>query len=438
MAEERLDRLDAQQKALAVNLEPTIYGTIAEIGAGQEVARTFLQAGGASGTIAKTVSAYDMTFSDAIYGKVSRYVSRERVDGMLEHEYTLLLERLAATRGPTSRFFVFADSVSARNFAGTNECHGWIGLRFQHVVGGEPSQIVLHVNLLDPTNLLQQQAVGVLGVNLIHAAYFRNESMAALLAATVENVEGRVEIDLVACDGAVFAGVDERRTLVDLVRAGCAEAVLVPREGRLVPPSEVVRKRAIVLVPGVFSRAEPVHHAMLRAGCDLLSAEHPEQREPLPLFVLATRHPGENSDAGTGELVDRAEALRELGASVLIVGRPEVYNVVGYLLRYTSAPIRISIGSLTVADVLQERYYGDLDGALMEALARLFAYNVRMYVHPMPAGLLDRLDPGVARWIGEPDADGLIGLEQLSVAPPACHLLRYLVESRFLRPVARA
>jgi hypothetical protein len=430
------EALDTHQKALAVNLDPSIYGTIAEIGAGQEVARCFLQAGGASGTVAKTVSAYDMTFSDAIYGKVSRYVSRDRVEGMLDHEYALLLERLAEARGSKSRFFVFADTISARNFAGTNECHGWVGLRFQHVVGGEPNQIVVHVNLLDSTNLLQQQAVGMLGVNLVHAAYFRNESPADVLAATLEGIEGRVEIDLVAVGGGLLGVVDERIATMGLVRAGCAAAVILPLEGRLVPPSEVVRKRPLVLVPGVFSQPGPVHEAMLRAGRDQLAAEHPEEREPLPLFVLTTRHPDEEQDASAAELVERAEALRRLGAGVLVVARPEMYQAVAYALRYTSSPIRIAIGSLTVADLFQERFYRDLDGAIMEALARLFAYNVRMYVQPMPAALLDRLDPKVAKWIGDPGPDGLIGLEHLAVAPPASHLLRYLVESGFLRPLA--
>jgi hypothetical protein len=430
------EALDPHQKALAVNLDPTVYGTIAEIGAGQEVARCFLQAGGASGTVAKTVSAYDMTFSDAIYGKVPRYVSRERVEGMLEHEYALLLERLQASRGSKSRFFVFANTISARNFAGTNECHGWLGLRFQNEVGGEANQIVLHVNLLDPSNLLQQQAVGILGVNVIHAAYFRSESPATALAAILEGVEQRVEIDLVAFGGGLLGTVDERIATVGQVRNGSAAAVILPLDGRLVPPSEIVRKRPLVLVPGVFSQPGPVHEAMLRAGCKQLAAEHPEEREPLPLFVLTTRHPDEEEDASPAELVARADALRSLGADVLIVARPEMYQAVAYLLRYTAAPIRIALGSLTVADLFQERYYRDLDGALMEALARLFAYNVRMYVQPMPAALFEDLDPKVSRWIGEPGPDGLIGLDQVDVPPPASHLLRYLVESRFLRPLA--
>jgi len=428
-------RLDAHQKALAVNLERAIYGTIAEIGAGQEVARCFLQAGGASGTVAKTVSAYDMTFSDAIYGKVERYVSRERVEGMLEHEYGLLLERLAATRGAASRFFVFADTISARNFAGTNECHGWIGLRFQHEIGSAPDEILVHVNLLDPTNLLQQQAVGLLGVNLVHAAFFRSETLALLLAATFEGLENRVEIDLVAVAGGLFAGVDERHAVVDLARSGLSPAVLLPRVGHPAPPSEVLRKRPLMLVPGVFREVTVVHGRMLRAGCERLAAEAPDEREPLPLFVLTTRHPREEENAPIEDLVDRAESLSESGADVLVVSRPELYRTVEYVLRYTSAPVRIALGSLTLADVFQESHYGQLDGALMEALARLFAFNVRVYVHPMPATLVDGLHPETARSIGTPDADGLIGLDQLAVAPPASHLLRYLVESGFLEAV---
>src|SRR5262245_22994437 len=166
---------DTHHTALRINLDAACYGTIAEIGAGQEVARWFLQVGGASGTVAKTVSAYDMTVSDAIYGKAGRYVSRKRVEDMLEHEYTLLVERLAAGKGAKARFFVSAATIAARNFAGTNECHGWLGVRFQTQPGGAPNDVIIHVNLLDQSNLLQQQAVGILGVNLIYAVIYQRE-----------------------------------------------------------------------------------------------------------------------------------------------------------------------------------------------------------------------------------------------------------------------
>ena len=430
---------DTHARALSINLDPTIYGTIAEIGAGQEVARWFLQAGAASGTVARTISAYDMTFSDAVYGKVGRYVSRERLEGMLEYEYSLLLERLSASKGAQTRFFAFADTVSARNFAGTNECHGWVGLRFQVTPGGPPNDVILHINLLDPTNLSQQQAVGILGVNLIFAAFHRRQSAAAVAATLFQDLAQRLEVDLIALRGPEFAGVDPSAATIDLVQNHLAEAVVLPVDGPPVPPSELLRKRPLVLTPGVFAQVEPVHAAMLAAARRELVAEiDAKEREPLALFVLASRHPGETTGSSTAELVSRVNVLRQLGTDVLVVGAPEVYRVVRYALRYTTAPIRVVIGTLTVADLLQTRYYHHLDGELMEALARLFAYNVRMYVYPTPAAMLDRLDPSVAAWIAAPEGGGMIALEHLAVPPPTSHLVAYLVESGFMRAIAAA
>jgi hypothetical protein len=219
---------DTHQKALRINLDATSYGTIAEIGAGQEVARWFLQVGGASGTVAKTISAYDMTVSDAIYGKANRYVSRTRVEEMLAHEYELLVERLTASKGAQTRFFAFADTISARNFAGTNECHGWLGVRFQVRPGGAPNDVIIHVNLLDPSNLQQQQAVGILGVNLIFGVNHQRGSVSAFLTALFDDLAGRIEIDLVAARGPDLAGIDERAATIELLQLGFAEAVAFP------------------------------------------------------------------------------------------------------------------------------------------------------------------------------------------------------------------
>ena len=258
---------DTHHKALAINLDSSIYGTLAEIGAGQEVARWFLQVGGASGTVAKTISAYDMTFSDDIHGKVSRYVSRKRLVGMLDREYALLQQRLGASRGGEARFFVLADTVSARNFSGTNECHGWMGLRFQPAPGAEPNDVVLHVNLLDTTNLLQQQAVGVLGVNLIYAAYHQRAAIGTLLAALFDELStSRIEIDVIGLNGPDFTMVDDRAVQLDLIEGGYAEAVLFPSEGPPRPPSELLRKRPLVFEPGVFDEVMPMHGKMLAAA----------------------------------------------------------------------------------------------------------------------------------------------------------------------------
>ena len=428
--------LDTHQKALALNLDPTIYGTIAEIGAGQEVARWFLQVGAASGTVAKTISAYDMTVSDAIYGKVDRYVSRDRVEGMLEHEFPLLLERLAATKGAQTRFFAFADTISARNFAGSNECHGWLGIRFQAVPGGAPNSLILHVNLLDRNNLLQQQAVGILGVNLIYAVYHQRDSVAGFLAALIDELSGRLEIDLIALDGPDLSNVDERVAMLELLHHNLAEAVIFPVQGPPVPPSELLRKRPLVMAPDVLDRPEPMHAAMLADARARLAAElaH-EERAPLSLFVLSARYPGESGAVSTAELQARVELLRGMGSDVLVARVPEIYRVVRYALRYTAAQIRIAVGAATVAEILKTRYYQDLDGELMEALANLFACNVRMYVHPTPERSLQQLDPAAVTWFAPAGADGMVTLEHLRIQPPISHLLAYLVESGFLHSV---
>lgn len=430
---------DTHEKALAINLDQTIYGTFAEIGAGQEVARWFLTVGGASGTVARTISAYDMAFSDAIYGKVGRYVSRERIEGMLDHEFGLLLDRLGTVRAD-ARFFTFADTISARNFAGTNEPHGWVGLRFQTTPHGEPNDVILHLNLLDASNQQQQEAVGILGVNLVHAVFHRRERLDDLLPALVDGLSAdRIEIDLVVLRGAALEPLGNRAANLELVQHGLAEGVTFPADARLVPPSELLRKRPLMLAPGVFAYPEPIHAAMLGAALSHMESDiGPQERPPLPVFVLSGRHPGEESNAPTPELAARVDALTATGFDVLVSRRPEVYRMVQYAKRYTTAPIRLVIGSLTLADIFHAGHYRDLEGQLIEALARLFAYNVRMYVHPMPVAALDRLAPDVAKWIRVPEGDGMVTLEHIEVPSPTSHLLAYLVESGFLRAIPPA
>jgi hypothetical protein len=219
--EPKLDRrnLATQQKALAINLDPRKYGAFAEIGAGQEVVRWFFQVGGAAGTIAKSISAYDMTVSDAIYGQSERYVSRQRLQSMLDYEYGLLLERLGPERGKDTDFFVFADTVAARNYQGTNECHGWMGIKYQATPSGEPCQIVLHVRMLDKNNVSQQEALGIIGVNLIHGALFHYQVPDDLMTSLLDNLSPeRLEIDLVQFSGPEFTAVDHRLMSLKLVQ----------------------------------------------------------------------------------------------------------------------------------------------------------------------------------------------------------------------------
>src|SRR5437763_11475812 len=185
--------IGTDRKALQINLDPAKYGTFAEIGAGQEVARRFFRVGGAAGTIAKTMSAYDMTFSDAIYGRAGRYVSRARLQTMLDHEYDLLVERLDSKFGAEKTFFVFADTVAARSFKQRSESHGWLGVRFQSEPRSQPSEIIIHVRLLDEANVDQQEALGVIGVNLVHGAFYCRE--AEKLESAVQEKVGRSPIE---------------------------------------------------------------------------------------------------------------------------------------------------------------------------------------------------------------------------------------------------
>ena len=429
---------DTHHKALQINLEPTIYGTLAEIGAGQEVARWFWRVGGASGTVAKTISAYDMTVSDAIYGKVGRYVSRDRMVGMLDHEFALLQERLDATRGPSTRFFVFADTVAARSFTRANECHGWLGLRFQASPGAAPSDILLHVNLMDPTNVQQQEALGMFGVNLIHAAFYHPRPPEELLARLLDGLSSaRIEIDVLELAGPAFAGVDGATIMLELVRGACAEAVLFGRDGRTPPPSEVLHQHPLVLVPGVFLRVEPVFAELITAAQARLARElGDEARPPLPLFVLTPGRPSDPAPA-TADLQARIAALRGLGFDVLVARHPQVYRIAGYATRYTEAPIRLALSVLTAAQLFEEHRYGDLGGQLLEAIAKLFAYRVRAYVWPMPGAVFRSLAAGsaVETWMAAPSDATLISTADLRLPHPLAHLYEYLMDTGFLTPL---
>jgi len=253
------EKLDTHHKALTLNLDTSTFGSFAEIGAGQEVARWFLVVGGASGTVAKTISAYDKEVSDDLYGSGSRYVSRQRLEAMLDHEWNQLLKQLSKTRGPQTRFFSFVDTVSARNFAGTNEPHGWMGLRFQLQPGGPPNDVMLHTNLLDASNPLQQEAIGILGVNLIYLAFHGLQTRESFLEAMAQDVKERIEIDYVDLRGPAFESWDRRTLLAHLVYAGLAEAVFFPSKGPRVPPTETLYKKAVVLAPGIFSHVDAAH-----------------------------------------------------------------------------------------------------------------------------------------------------------------------------------
>ena len=432
-------KLDTHHKALTLNLDPSTFGSFAEIGAGQEVARWFLLVGGASGTVAKTISAYDKEVSDDLYGSGSRYVSKQRLEAMLDNEWTQLLTQLSKSRGSQTRFFCFVDTVSARNFAGTNDAHGWIGLRFQSQPGGPANNVLLHVNLRDPSNVLQQQAIGILGVNLIYAAFYEAQTQESFLAGLAQDVVAeRVEIDYVDLRGLAFESWDPRALLVHVVRAGLAEAVFFSSNGSSVPPTEVLHKKAVVLAPGYFGHTDPahsqVHLRLLASGIQELQEELGEAKSaPTGFFCLTVAPFTPNEPAPEiPELLRRIDALLAAGGDVLLFRRPELYHMTALVNRHTKAPVRFVVG-LSLMIRASEDAYGNLEGRRLEALARLFAQNVRIYVYPMTATDLREwlTSVSITGWEWN-ETNGWVSANQLRCAPPLGHLFAYLLASDFL------
>ncbi len=429
--------LDTHQRALAVNLDASSFGTFAEIGAGQEVARWFLQVGGANATVAKTISAYDMTFSDAIYGKAGRYVSQERLVAMLAHEYALLIERLAASLGAERRFFVFADTVAARNYAGTNECHGWMGLRFQAVPGGEPNDVLLHVNMMDATNRLQQEALGILGVNLIYTAFHDRESPDQVLRSIFSDLSlDRLEIDVVVLKGDVFRSVDLRRLGLRLVREGLANVIVLGDDGRLVAPSEFLRKRSIVVERRSLDAATEVRGDMLAAAARALADEsHDAKQPPLRLLEMPVV-PSRDGETVPGDeiILARIDEVRALGIPVVLTRHPQWYQLARYFRRYSKEPLRFVIGVGFFVTAFERASYEGLIGGVFEALGKALAENVRVYVHAEPAARVrDALDRAGLEPIALPvDADGFVDLKGIRLHPPLGYLLSYLSEAGWI------
>jgi hypothetical protein len=392
--------------------------------------------------VAKTISAYDKEVSDDLYGSGSRYVSKQRLEAMLDSEWAQLLTQLGKTRGTQTRFFCFVDTVSARNFAGTNDSHGWVGLRFQLQPGGTPNDVMLHINLRDPSNVLQQQAVGILGVNLIYAAFYEVQIKESFLEGLAQDVVAeRIEIDYVDLRGSAFESWDRRALLVHLVCAGLAEAVFFPTKGSTVPPAEVLHKQAVVLAPGYFGHSDPVHTQvhlrLLASAIQELQGDLGETKSaPVGFFCLtvAPVTPDEPSPE-IPDLLRRIDALLAAGGHVLLFRKPELYHMTALVNRHTQAPVRFVAGLSLVIRTFED-VYGNLEGRLLEALARLFAQNVRIYVYPMTVtDLREWLNSAPANGWEWSETNGWVSASQLRRAPPIGHLFAYLVASNFLVPM---
>jgi hypothetical protein len=383
--------IGTKQKALAINLDPKIYGSFAEIGAGQDVAANFFKAGGASGTIAKTMSAYDMTFSDAIYGvqQVRRYVSEQRLISMLDHEYGLLIERLAEQRGSTTNFFVFSDTMSTLNYHKTNEGHGWMGVRFQLQPDAPYNDVVLHVKLLDNDNNLQQQAAGILGVNLMYACFFYNDNPLVFMLSLMDDLsKDRIQIDMIRFEGPNFAKVDNRLMSLHLVKYGFSDAALFGPDGKNQQPSEVLHKKHTVVIRGRFRPVINVHMDMLKTGVKQFLQEPDVDRDnvivitELTLQALVERNAVETGEIDEKDFLDRVDILCSLGQTVLISNFHEYYKLVAYLSKITKLKMGVVLGYPNLEYIFSEEHYKDLPGGILESFATLFSRNVKLFIYP--------------------------------------------------------
>ncbi len=405
---------DTHRKALAINLDSRRYGTFAEIGAGQEVVRWFFRVGGAAGTIAKSISAYDMAVSDAIYGHTERYVCRARLESMLGYEHELNLQRLRDTRGDSTAFFAFADTVSAKNYKGTNECHGWMGVRFQAHPRDQDSQIILHVRMLDGENALQQEALGTVGVNLLHGAFFKHHEPEELLESLLDNLSTqRVEIDMIEFSGIEFRHVDNRVMSLKLVQLGLSNAAMFGSDGAVLQPSEVLHKKSILVERGSFRPVSLVNLDMLRSARDqFLEQPGVDPGDVVEFAEITMRNLMADGSVDYRDFLARADTLGAAGKMVLISNYFEYYRLAAYLARYTSDKIGVTMGAWSLRELFDKTYYAHLDGGILESFGRLFKNDLKLYVYPY----LDRATGQI--WT----------VENLEVPPEFRKLYGYLVD----------
>jgi len=429
--------LTTTQKALTVNLDVPKYGTFAEIGAGQEVAREFFHAGGASATIAKSISAYDMAFSDAIYGKAPRYVSRERLEKMLDHEYGLLLERLSSSRGDRTNFFVFADTVSTINYQGTNEAHGWLGIRFQTEPLGEPSEIVLHVRMWDKDAALQQQALGIVGVNLVYGALYYRTDPRKLIESLADNLAiDRIEIDMLDFSGHCFGKIDNRLMSLHLVEFKLTNAVMFGQQGEVLQPSEVLHKKAILVERGSFRPVTLVNVDMINcATAQFVQEPQVMGREVIVLMEITMNNLLSGGALDAQDFLSRVDLLADIGFTVLISNYSEYYRLTSYFRRYTKEMIGVAMGINNLLEIFNEKYYEHLEGGIMESFGRLFRNEVKLYVYPMRPGAYDRYavdTHGTGAPVQSSTSNVLINAKNVRIVENLSSLYAHLLDNHYI------
>jgi len=379
-------KLTPKQKALAINLDHTIYGTFAEIGAGQETVRYFFRAGGASGTIAKAMSAYDKDFSDAIYGKEprNRYVTQNRLRKMLRYEVSLVEERIPRENMPDRRYFSYANTVTTINFDKTLKGHGWVGLRFQTKHDEGYNEIVIHVKFHQTDATLQQETLGSLGVNLIYGAYNYYDNPRRLVESLYDDIApDDLEIDMIDFSGPAFDYVDNRLMSLQLVKSGMTEAVIFTPDGTNMLPADLLYKKNIFAVRGSFRPVTKVNIDMFNNGLEMFMKDTECSKDELEvLFEITISNLRASGDIDERDFLDRVDVLGKLGYNVIISNYSEYYRLINYFANYTNQKIGIAMGVNNLLDVFDEEYYKNLSGGILEAFGKFFRKDMRVYLYP--------------------------------------------------------
>lgn len=418
--EKNVSQRTTTDKALRVNLDERKYGTIAEIGAGQEVARHFFLAGAAAGTIAKTISAYDMQFSDSIYGVQSggRYVSKPRVEAMLEKEFNLVVDRVSNSRPSNSRFFSYAATVSAKSFKRKNECHAWCGVRVQMYPGAEPSDIIVHVRMRDPEAEAQQEALGIVGVNLIYGAFYYYEDPKMLVNSLSDNlVDSRIEIDSIYFRGPFFEELDSRTINLHLIRSRKTHAIMINSDGNVVVPAETLYKKNVLTIRGSFKPVTKLNVDMIDQGhqafCKLPDVN--ADNTMVLAEISINDWLGNDLQATEEDLAVRIRLLNSLGYNVMVSDYTRYFSLRAYFRQYTDRQIGIVLGMINMRQIFDEDRYNTVEGGILEAFGKLFPDNTRLFVYPE------------IRKSGD-----LSDLATLDVAENLKYLYRHLLENNFI------
>jgi hypothetical protein len=414
-------KLSTAQKALQINLDAAKYGAFAEIGAGQEVARWFFHVGGAAGTVAKTMSAYDMAVSDAIYGPSDRYVSRKRLQAMLSYEFDLLLQRLNQKRGDKCAFFVFADTVATHSFSRDTDGEGWLGIKFQPQPRETPSEIIIHVRMLDRQNVREQEALGIIGVNLIHGAFYHHAEPEKLIGRLMDDLSrDRIEVDMIKFSGPCFSDLDNRLMALQLVEQGLTDTAMFTADGETVVAGELLYKKPVLVERGSFRPlTNPMLDMLEHAQEQFLQEESLQGEPPVVITEMTLRQLQVDDVIDHRDFLDRVDTLGALDKTVLISNFLRYHRLVMYLSKYTQKTIGLPLGLVRLRDVMDENFYTDLEGGLMESLGQLFKNDAKLYVYPS----LDR------------KTGKLTTVENMEVAPHLRHLYAHLVENRFVENI---